>query len=89
MALGAERKDVLTLVVKLGLKLVALGVVIGLFASFALTRIVASLLYGVTATDPITFAVTAALLCGVGVLASIIPAGRAMRVNPIVVLRQE
>lgn len=89
MALGAKRKDVLTLVVKLGLKLVALGVVIGLFASFALTRIVASLLYGVTATDPITFAVTAALLCGVGLLASVIPARRAMRVNPIVVLRQE
>lgn len=89
MALGAKQKDVLTLVVKLGLKLVGLGVVIGLFASFALTRIVASLLYGVTPTDPITFAVTAALLCGVGLLASVIPATRAMRVNPIVVLRQE
>lgn len=89
MALGAARKDVLTLVVKLGLKLVAVGVVIGLFASFALTRIVASLLYGVTATDPITFAVTAALLLVVGFLASVIPASRAMRVNPIVVLRQE
>ena len=89
MTLGAERKDVLKLIFGLGLKLVVIGVVIGLFASFALTRIVASLLYDVSATDPITFAVTAALLGGVALLASIIPARRATRVNPITVLRQE
>jgi putative ABC transport system permease protein len=89
MALGAKRKDVSRLVVKLGLKLVAIGVVIGLFAAFALTRIIASLLYGVSATDPITFGLTAALLGGVALLASVIPARRATRVEPIVVLRQE
>ena len=89
MTLGAEKKDVLKLIFGLGLKLVALGVIIGLFASFALTRIVASLLYDVSPTDPVTFAVTAALLAGVALLASVIPARRAMRVNPIVVLRQD
>lgn len=89
MTLGAQRKDVLMLILKHGLKLVALGVVIGVFASFALTRVVASLLYDVSPTDPTTFAVTAALLAIVALVASVIPARRAMRVNPIVVLRQD
>ena len=88
MTLGAEKKDVLKLIFGLGLKLVGLGIIIGLFASFALTRIVASLLYDVSATDPVTYAVTAALLAAVALIASIIPARKAMQVNPIVVLRQ-
>jgi predicted permease len=89
MTLGAARSDVLMLILKLGLKLVALGLLIGMFAAFALTRVVGTLLYDVSATDPVTFGVTAALLGIVALVASVIPARRAMQVNPIVVLRQD
>ena len=88
MALGARRSDVLKLIVKFGLKLSLLGIAIGLIVAFALTRIIANLLYGVTPTDFVTFSGTAALLVLVAMLASIIPARRATQLHPTETLRQ-
>jgi len=89
MALGAERGRVLWLVVGQGMGLAALGVVIGLVAAFALTRFLASQLFGVGATDPATFGTVSGLLVGVALLASLLPALRATRVDPVVALRDE
>jgi predicted permease len=89
MALGASPRDVLRMVVGQGLLPVALGVVIGAAASFGLTQLVASELYGVKPTDPPTFAGATLLILFVAVLACRIPARRAMRVDPIVALRYE
>jgi predicted permease len=89
MALGAQGSDVLKLVVGQGLKLVCVGVAVGLVAALALTRVMASLLYGVSSTDPATFAVISLVLVGAGVLASYIPARRATKVDPIIALRYE
>jgi putative ABC transport system permease protein len=88
MALGAGQSDVLKLIVKLGLKLSLLGIAIGLVVAFAVTRIMATLLYGVTPTDLVTFSGTAVLLIFVALLASVIPARRATRLDPIETLRQ-
>lgn len=89
LALGAKRADVLRLVLGEGIKMAAFGLIIGLAAAFGLTRLMASLLFGVSATDPLTFTAVAILLMGVALAACYIPARRAMRVDPIVALRYE
>ena len=89
MALGAQQRDVLRLILGQGTKLALLGLCAGIVAALLLTRLMASLLYGVSATDPLTFGTVAIVLLGVAVTASYIPARRAMRVDPMVALRHE
>jgi putative ABC transport system permease protein len=89
MALGAQPRSILKLVVGRGLVLVSVGVVIGVLASLGLTRFIENMLFGVTPTDPLTFAMIVALLGLVALLACLIPAQRALRVDPIVVLRHQ
>jgi putative ABC transport system permease protein len=89
MALGAERKDLLKLVVGQGLRLAILGVGIGLAASLLLTRFLESMLFGVRSTDPLTFVLVPLVLMSVALLASYIPARRATKVDPMVALRYE
>ena len=89
MALGAERGSVLGQVLKQGLLLAGIGVTAGLVGAFGLTRLVASLLFGVRPTDPLTIAAVVATITVVAAVASLLPAWRASRVDPIVVLRDE
>ncbi|MGB2900213.1 MAG: ABC transporter permease [Candidatus Acidiferrum sp.] len=89
IALGAQRRDVLRLVLSHGTRLTLLGLALGIAAALAITRLLASLLFGISATDPLTFAGVAALLAFVALLACFIPARRATRVDPIVALRYE
>jgi ABC-type antimicrobial peptide transport system permease subunit len=89
LALGARRKDVLWLVLRIGAKTAIIGVAIGLFAAFLLSRLMSSLLFQVSAADPITFAAVAILLTTVVFLANYVPARRATRVDPLVALRYE
>lgn len=89
MALGASSKDIVWMVLSDGLKPILAGVVVGLSATLALSRVVSSLIFGVRATDPLTFVAVALLLLLVGIFATIIPACRATRVEPVRILREE
>jgi ABC-type antimicrobial peptide transport system permease subunit len=89
VALGAAPGDVLTMIIGQGLRTILTGVAIGVTGSLALTRTVESLLFGVTATDPLTFGSVTLLLVGAGLLACYIPARRATRVDPMIALRHE
>ncbi len=89
MALGAQHKDVLRMILRQGVKIAVAGVAIGVVVSLGLTQLMSSLLFSVSAADPLTFAAVAILLVLVAMLACYIPARRALRVDPMVALRYE
>ena len=89
IALGANRSDVVRSVVSQSIRLVTMGLLLGLTGAFALTRLMTSMIYGVSSSDPATFSAVAFLLMFVALVACYVPARRAMRVDPIVALRYE
>ncbi len=89
MAIGATPRDILKLVLRQGLAIIAIGLLAGLAAAFAGTRLLADLFYGVAPSDPLTYAAVATLLLTVALLACWIPARRATRVTPVIALRFE
>ena len=89
MALGAQQRNILGLVVGQGMSLAAIGIVVGLIGAFSLTRVMATLLFGVSATDGLTFSAVALFLAAIALVASYVPALRATRVDPVVALHYE
>jgi len=89
LAFGAQRRDVVSMIVREGMKLASLGIVTGMAAAFALTRGIRNLLFGLSATDPFTFALLLLLSIAVALLACWLPARRAAKVDPMVALRYE
>ncbi len=89
IALGAQTRDVVRMVVRQGVVLAVVGVAIGLVGALAVSRLLASALYGISATDPSTFLLIPLMLAGVALLASYLPARRAAQVDPVVALRSE
>jgi ABC-type antimicrobial peptide transport system permease subunit len=89
MALGAQRSDIQALILGQGTRIAILGVGIGLIGAAALTRVMTTLLYGVSATDPATFVAVAILLMMIAIAACYLPARRAVRLDPLVALRYE
>jgi ABC-type antimicrobial peptide transport system permease subunit len=89
MALGAQRSNVLLLIVRDGMKLAAIGAAVGLVAAIVLTKVMASMLFGVVPVDAITFVIVATGALGVALLPCYVPARRATRVNPLIALRDE
>jgi putative ABC transport system permease protein len=88
MALGAQKSDILRLVVTQGMTVTLIGVIAGLAGAFALTRVIASLLFGVSASDPVTFIAVSLLLIIVSLIACYLPARRAARLDPTVALAE-
>jgi ABC-type antimicrobial peptide transport system permease subunit len=89
MALGAERSDVLRLIIGQGMGLVLGGMLVGTVGAFLMAKLLTNFLYGVTATDPATFITTFAVLATVALAACAIPARQALKINPIIALRYE
>ena len=89
IALGAQQENILKMVLVKGTRLLVVGILLGLFASYGLTRFIASQIWGVSATDPWTFTAVAALVVAVGLGACFLPARRATRVDPLIALRYE
>jgi putative ABC transport system permease protein len=89
MALGARQSTIVGMVLRQGIELIAAGIVIGLLGAVLLTRVMASLLFGVSSTDVVTFVVVPLILATFAVLASYVPARRATLVDPLVALREE
>jgi putative ABC transport system permease protein len=89
LALGAQSRDVLTMIIKQGLSFVLAGLIIGLVGAFVLTRLLTSLLFGISTNDPVTFVVVSLVLLMVALLACYLPARRATRVDPMEALRCE
>jgi len=89
MALGAQRSDMLRMILRQSLTIVGIGLVVGLISALAMTRLMTTLLYGVSANDVSTYAIVLVLLAGAALLASYFPARRAMNVDPLIALRYE